>query len=101
MYLVELFLPVYDNDGRRFATSRYTEVRQTLIDKFGGLTAFTRAPAEGSERSDGTERRDDIIVFEVMTEILDAPWWNAYRKSLEALFSQERLVVRATRTTVL
>jgi hypothetical protein len=50
MYPVELFLPLYDNQGRRFADSRYAEVRKSLIEKFGGLTAFTRAPPQDLNR---------------------------------------------------
>jgi hypothetical protein len=101
MYLVELLLPLYDNDGHRFADSHFAEIRKILIEKFGGLTAFTRAPAQGSEQANGGERRDDLIVFEVMTETLDALWWKAYRMSLEATFRQERLIVRAARVTLL
>jgi hypothetical protein len=70
------------------------------MEKFGGLTAFTRAPAQGSELADEGERRDDLIVA-VMTETLDALWWKTYRISLEAAFRQERLIVRAARVTLL
>jgi hypothetical protein len=71
------------------------------MEKFGGLTAFTRAPAQGSELADEGERRDNLIVFAVMTETLDALWWKTYRISLEAAFRQERLIVRAARVTLL
>jgi hypothetical protein len=101
MYLIELLLPLYDNHGRRFAESCHAEVRQTLIEKFGGMTAFARAPAEGAEQAHGGERRDDLIVLEVMTETLDELWWKAYRKSLEATFRQDRIIGRAVRVTFL
>ena len=101
MYVIELFLPLYDNQGRRFRDSLYEEVRRDLIEKFGGITAFTRAPAQGSEQVQGGERRDDLIVFEVMTEELDALWWQSYRQSLEAAFDQDQLIARAARVTLL
>ena len=61
-YLVQVLLPVYDNDGDRFPTDHYDEVRGKLTDVFGGLTAYTRAPAEGLWNSAGTVKRDDIVV---------------------------------------
>jgi hypothetical protein len=60
----------------------------------GGLTAFTRAPAEGHWRDAGETRRDDIVVFEVMAENLDRDWWRAYRRELERGFRQEEIVIR-------
>ncbi len=44
-YLVQILLPERDNAGVRFAPSVMTGIRKTLSDHFGGVTAFTRAPA--------------------------------------------------------
>jgi hypothetical protein len=101
MYVVELLLPLYDNEGHRFAPCLHDKVRETLIEKFGGVTAFTRAPARGTEQAHGRQRHDDLIVFEVMTKQLDESWWKPYRESLEATFKQDRLIVRAARVTLL
>jgi len=43
---------------------------------------------------------DEIVVFEVMTEALDAGWWN-YRLQLERDFRQDEIVVRASTITLL
>ena len=40
-------------------------------------------------------KRDDIVVLEVMVPILDREWWHEYRKQLERLFRQDKIVVRA------
>lgn len=48
MHLVEILLPVADNEGRPFAAHKYADVREELTRRFGGITAFTRAPAQGS-----------------------------------------------------
>ena len=96
MYLIEIFLPLRDNDGNPFAGEKLTGVGAELARKFGGLTAFTRAPAEGLWKDeDATSRHDDIVIFEVMTETLDRAWWTAYRKELETTFRQEEIVIRA------
>ena len=96
MYLVQLLLPVYDNAGRPFPASSYAAVRDELAGRFGGLTAYTRAPAEGLwSNQAGQPSRDDIVVYEVMVEELDRAWWEAFRANLEHRFAQQELVVRA------
>jgi hypothetical protein len=62
---------------------------------FGGLTAYTRAPAEGLWESGSTVKRDDIVVVEVMVDSLDRKWWEAYRRELAQLFRQDQIVLRA------
>ncbi len=96
MYLVQLLLPVYDNAGKPFPASHYASVRGELAERFGGLTAYTRAPAEGLWSDDGGQAaRDDIVVYEVMAEQLDRKWWGQFRADLELRFTQQELVVRA------
>ena len=60
------------------------------------VIAFTRAPTEGEVKSDSGKIYDDIIVFEIMTEKIDRPWWKQYRERLESLFKQDEIVIRST-----
>ena len=94
-FLVQILLPVYDNNGERFPSDLYNEVRAKLTDMFGGLTAYTRAPAEGVWESGTTLKHDDIVVVEVMVDSLDRTWWGAYRRDLKRLFRQDQIVLRA------
>ena len=97
-YLVQILLPLYDNDGEQFGAAIFGEVRAELTDRFGGLTAHMRAPARGLRKTDdGTVSRDDIVILEVMATDLDRSWWRAYRERLEARFRQDAIVVRAMR----
>jgi hypothetical protein len=101
MYLVELILPVSDNQGAQFPRSHFDRVRDELVERFGGVTAFLRSPAEGvwKESPRGQEAaavRDDVVIFEVMADALDRSWWHRYRLDLTARFAQDELVVRAT-----
>ncbi|HWW76571.1 MAG TPA: hypothetical protein VNZ44_14335 [Pyrinomonadaceae bacterium] len=96
MFLVELLLPLYDNEGRAFGAAEFDRVRDELARRFGGVTAFRRSPAEGVWREGGGESRDRVVVFEVMAEELDRAWWREYREGLERRFRQEKMVVRAT-----
>jgi hypothetical protein len=102
MHLVQVLLPVYDNAGQRFPAELYRAVRDELTVRFGGLTAYTRAPAEGLWRDGpGGTVRDDIAIYEVMTDALDRAWWTDYRRSLETRFRQEQLVIRVQECTLL
>jgi len=51
----------------------FRQVADELTDKFGGLTAHTRAPAQGLWQADSGDAptRDDIIIYQVMVESLD------------------------------
>jgi hypothetical protein len=94
MKLFQLLLPLLDNEGKLFEEDLFRKVRAELTETFGGLTAFSRAPAEGLWTSRGETKRDDILVLEVMAPEIDRPWWRAYRAKLESLFRQDEIVIR-------
>jgi hypothetical protein len=96
VHLVEILLPLYDNEGRRFGAGELDRVSDELASRFGGVTAFRRSPAEGVWREGGEESRDRVVVLEVMAEDLDRAWWREYREELERRFRQEKMVVRAS-----
>jgi hypothetical protein len=97
VYLIEIFLPMSDNDGSPFAKQEYDRVRGELTERFGGVTAYIRSPAVGLWADDnGRVERDDLAMFEVMTDQLDRRWWAGYRERLEHQFRQEEIVMRAT-----
>jgi len=101
-HIVQLLLPLYDNAGRALPHDLFETIRAELVGRFGGLTAYTRAPAKGLWQQDGGGTvRDDIVVYEVMVDSLDEAWWRRYRGELEARFAQESLVVRASPVIVL
>lgn len=102
MYLIQLLLPVRDNDGRPFPREAYDRVRGEMTERFGGVTAYLRAPATGAWKDDaGGVDRDDVVIVEVMARALDREWWRLYREELEARFRQDEIVARALRCDVL
>lgn len=95
MHLIQLLLPLYDNVGTRFPQEPFLQVRNELVEQFGGLTAYAQTPVSGLWQEDGERTvRDDLVIYEVMIDELDADWWGRYRAMLEVRFRQERLVVR-------
>lgn len=102
MHLVQLLLPLYENDGRRQPETLFRDVRDELTKRFGGLTTYSRAPARGLWKDDdGSTDQDEIVVYEVMADALDERWWATYRAELEERFRQRALVVRAMEIRVL
>jgi hypothetical protein len=96
MHLVQILLPVYDNEGRAFGREAFARVREELTERFGGVTAHLRSPAEGAWRDPGGGvDRDDVVSLEVMADELDRGWWAGYRRELEERFRQDEVVVRA------
>ncbi len=95
MHLVQILLPVRDNSGSPFEQRHFEAVASTLSKKFGGATAYNRAPAEGRWESSGTTQHDEVLVMEVMVDGLDRAWWAAFRRDLEKTFRQEQIIARA------
>ena len=96
MHLVQILVPLFDNEGRRVENATFQAIRDELTQRFGGLTAYTRSPAEGlwTDRHDVVSR-DDIVMVEVMVEELEHAWWVDYRHGLEQRLRQQFVVVRA------
>jgi len=94
MMLVQILLPLTDNRGRPFDPAYFATLRAELTERFGGLTAFTRAPAEGVWAHGGRKSRDQIVVVEVMAKRFELRWWRALRARLERDLKQEKLVIR-------
>ena len=102
MFLVQLLLPLYDDSGRRLPHALFAQLRTELTERFGGMTAFFRSPAQGTWKEEsGSVDVDEIVMCEVMVEALDRAWWRGYRKTLEARFGQRELVVRALQLELL
>ncbi len=42
MVLIQLLLPRFDNDVKAFPNEHFRQVRQQLLDRFSGLTCYSR-----------------------------------------------------------
>lgn len=100
MHLVQLLLPVHDNNGRRFPPDYFNEVRDDLTEHFGGVTAFIRAPAVGLWKESANDiNRDEVVMFEVLADQLDNDWWASYREQLEGKFRQDEVLIWSSSIT--
>jgi hypothetical protein len=96
-FLIQILLPVADNEGHALPDELFAALKAELTERFGGLTAYNRSPAEGTWNQGNDISHDDIIIFEVMTMAIDRGWWRDLRQKLEAEFRQEEIVIRAQR----
>jgi hypothetical protein len=101
-WLVQILLPLTDNERRPFADAVWDRLKARLVDAFGGVTAYQHTPAQGVWAPTQQARtREEVFVVEVMTAEFDVGWWTELQGDLERELRQEAIVVRALRTTEL
>lgn len=102
MHLIQILLPLYDNEGKPFGQELFLRVRDELSERFGGITTYMRSPARGLwKETRETTVHDDIVIYEVMVENLDRDWWHTYRQQLTVIFRQALLIVRVSEVQLL
>ena len=87
--LIQILLPTNGGEDGVFEW-----LAQELTAKFGGVTSFIRAPAEGRWNTGSHTEHDDIAVIEVMAECADYDYWTGLRTRLEKALAQEQFVIR-------
>jgi len=93
MFLIQILLPVTNTEDSQ---SAFNVTREELAARFGGVTAYTRSPAQGLWTApDGEKARDLVVMVEVVTEEFDRSWWRTYQADLARRFQQEEIHVRA------
>jgi hypothetical protein len=92
-----------DGHGASVPRAALQALARELTDRFGGVTCYSRAPAEGlwQQEEDTPPDRDDIIIYEVMAEAFDRSFWSTLQKRLERDLAQSKIVVRAQPLEVL
>ena len=96
MYLIQLLLPLHDNEKRPIPVEHFNNLRTDLTRRFGGVTAFVRAPATGLWEEDEEINRDEVVMFEIIAESFARDWWRAYRTQLQDVFKQKEVLIWAT-----
>lgn len=93
MKLIQIYLPVPgENDAA--ASGMFEVVQKDLALKFGGVTAFVRAPGKGQWRPTSEKTvYDDLVIVEVITEFINKEWWTEYRKKLASIVHQDKILI--------
>jgi hypothetical protein len=94
MYLVQILLPL-TAPADHMRLHKFDKIKQQLTAKFGGMTFYRSAPAEGLWQESGEVEKDLVVMAEIMAADIEPDWWAQYRKRLERDFAQKEIVVRA------
>jgi hypothetical protein len=95
MVLIQMLLPTRAK-GEAFSNDLLRQTRREMVKQFGGITAYTRAPASGAWTSpDGAVEQDNVVMVEVLADAFDKSWWREYADVLKKRFSQESIHIRA------
>ena len=95
-FLVQILLPRHSGATDDVPDSAFAQTRSELVERFDGVTAYLRSPAQGAWTApDGRVERDDVVMVEVVTETFDRAWWRAYAVTLAGRFQQEAIHIRA------
>ncbi|HTO31970.1 MAG TPA: hypothetical protein VL202_12435, partial [Pararhizobium sp.] len=76
MQLVQILLPLTDNDGKPFPPAMFETLKEDLTREYRGVTAFVQAPAQGRwTETEAGASEEDIVIFEVMVKELYLGQW--------------------------
>ena len=100
--LIQMLLPTRSPEGSAFPDDLLRRTREELVERFGGITAYTRAPATGVWTSpEGDVEVDSVVMIEVVSEDFEKVWWHSHAETLKKRFRQESIHIRATDVYVL
>lgn len=95
--LFQILLPIYDNEGQPLPDEMYKSIKLKLTERFGGLTAYSRAPATGLWKDGDKELNvDKVIIYEVIADEYDKKFWKSFKEILKAQFKQKDMIIRCT-----
>ena len=94
--LVQILLPTTAHpSGEQDLHGVFERLAAELTGRFGGVTSYRRAPAEGRWRNSAHDTDlDDITVVEVMVDAIDRAYWADVRVRLEKELSQDEIIIR-------
>ncbi len=101
MILIQLFIPTQDNDGNAFPKETHEQIKLECLEKFGGVTGFTQSLAEGLWDEGDKVQADRIVIYEIITDEIEKPWWYVYQEKLERRLNQEKILIRWSEIEIL
>ena len=76
MVLIQMLLPTRSPEGSAFPDDLMRGTREELVARFGGLTAYARAPATGVwTSSEGNVEVDSVVMIESWKDRAVACCW--------------------------
>lgn len=102
MLLLQILLPIKDEKGDPFPEHYFTDLREELAIKFGGITIYSRSQAKGLWKESGSSLvTDEMIINEIMMQEVDLPYWQAQKLRLQELLRQDEILMRYHEVTTI
>jgi hypothetical protein len=96
---IDIYLPLEDNEGRPFAESKFINLQQELLARFGGVTSTQRQfPLQGMWQAEGRVFVDQVVVFTVMdfreqTQLESLRYLGRLKARLKKKFNQLEILI--------
>lgn len=91
--LVQLFIPLKNKAGNPFPKQLFQKLNEELKRQYGGLTIYSRSPAVGIWEQDEETICDELIVYEVLTDMNHESYWKELKAKLEKSFDQDEILI--------
>lgn len=90
----ELYIPLFNNEGRPIELSKITELKRRLVQRFGGLTHFPQEN-EGLWKVGPFTYRDKIVIMRVLAAAEEdtREFFGELKRHLEEEWSQKELLI--------
>ena len=95
-FLVQILLPRRSDGDTQARDAEFAQTRMELVERYDGVTAYLRSPAQGAWTGpDGQVERDEVVMIEVVTDTFERAWWRVYAEKLAERFQQDTIHIRA------
>jgi hypothetical protein len=90
----EIYLPMRTNDGRPVDPAKIQQIKDTLVQAFGGYTHLDQR-FEGAWRMGGVTMHDDVTILSVLDDGTARFDVAAFKRSIEAALEQDAVLIVA------
>ena len=96
----EIHLPTVHNDGRPVDDAKIQEIKDTLIEVFGGYTHLNHR-SEGAWSMGGVTFHEEVTIVRVLDDGSADFDMTAFKKTIESLLKQETVLILSRQVTAL
>ena len=97
---LDIYLPSIRKDGQPVDPEVFETIKVSLMNAFGGYTHFKNR-CEGAWKMGGIIFRDEVTIIRVLEDVSTQFDMQKFRKSLETILDQEKILVVSRDVAVL
>jgi hypothetical protein len=97
---LDIYLPSVRNDGGSVDPQIVEQIKVSLTNAFGGYTHL-KSRCEGAWKMGGVTFCDEVTIIRVLEDVSTGFDTHAFRRNLEAVLGQEKILIVAREVDVL